>query len=207
MHLAERDGRLVLARVPNGMQTDAQTLIDELIEWRLAAILDEVAMPERGAAEAPAPYLAAEGPVLWRSYERREIPRLFGATFTEGAWNAGIVRLDNRLILLTTLRKGALATGNHYEDAFLDAQTVQWQSQSRTRQDSRHGAMISGREPGAEVHLFVRAGKLRQGRAAPFIYCGPVRFLDWEGEQPITVRFRLPEPVPEHLRRSFAVPE
>ncbi|WP_233489353.1 DUF3427 domain-containing protein [Rhodovulum sp. 12E13] len=207
MHLAERDGRLALARVPDGMQADAQTLIDELIEWRLATIIDEIAMPQREVAEAPAPYLPAEGPVLWRSYERREIPRLFGATFNEGAWNAGIVRLANRLILLTTLRKGALATGNHYEDAFLDAQTVQWQSQTRTRQDSRHGAMISGREPGAEVHLFVRSGKLRQGRAAPFIYCGPVRFLDWEGEQPITVRFRLPEPVPEHLRRSFAVPD
>jgi hypothetical protein len=67
--------------------------------------------------------------------------------------------------------------------------------------------LISGRKPGSDVHLFVRAGKLRQGRAAPFTYCNPVRFLDGQGEQPITVRFWLPEPVPEHLRRSFAVPK
>ena len=66
--------------------------------------------------------------------------------------------------------------------------------------------MISGQEAGAEIHMFVRAGKLREGRAAPFVYCGLVTFLSWEGEQPITVRFQLPEPVSVHLRRSFAVP-
>jgi hypothetical protein len=102
------------------------------------------------------------------------------------------VRLDHRLILLATLRKGSLAAGNHYEYAFLDDRTIQWQSQSRTRQASRHGAMISGHDAGAEVHMFVRAGKLREGRAAPFVYCGRVAFLGWEGERPITVRFRLP---------------
>ena len=167
---------------------------------------DEAPVRTDEAAEASRPYVHAKGPVLWKSYDRREIPPLFGAEFNEGSWNAGIVRLDHRLILLTTLRKGSLSAGNHYEDAFLDDRTIQWQSQSRTRQDSRHGAMISGRESSAEVHMFVRAGKLREGRAAPFVYCGRVSFLGWEGEQPITVRFGLPEPVPAHLRRSFAVP-
>lgn len=59
---------------------------------------------------------------------REEIPRLFGASFNPGNWNSGIVRLDRDLILLTTLNKGALSTGNHYEDHFLGPNRMQWPS-------------------------------------------------------------------------------
>ncbi|MFV1877773.1 hypothetical protein [Nioella sp.] len=58
-------------------------------------------------------------PDLWRRYQRKDIPPLFGARFSPGNWNAGIVRLDNTLILLTTLKKGGLTAGSHYEDHFL----------------------------------------------------------------------------------------
>lgn len=47
--------------------------------------------------------------------------------------------------------------------------------------------MIQGTEPGARVHLFVRNGKLRNGRSALFLYCGRPRFEAWTGEMPITV--------------------
>jgi hypothetical protein len=57
------------------------------------------------------------------------------------------------------------------------------------------------------VHLFIRNGKLRNGRAAPFIYCGQPVFETWEGERPITVTWVLPQPVPAHLRKSLVVPE
>lgn len=205
-HLTERNGLLRFVRIPDPLAEEAAVLLQELVEWRLAAVREEP--PEREANDVddpPATFESGTAPELWRTYDRPEIPRLFGATFNPGSWNQGIVRVGNKLILLTTLRKGSMAAGNHYEDTFLDPQTMQWQSQTSTRQASRHGAMISGREAGAEVHLFVRASKLRTGKAAPFTYCGQVRFLDWEGERPITVRFRLPEALPRHLRPSFGL--
>lgn len=58
-----------------------------------------------------------------------------------------------------------------------------------------------------DIHLFVRNGKLRNGKAAPFLYCGQPEFMGWEGEGPITVTWRLPLPVPEHLRPRLGIHE
>jgi hypothetical protein len=60
--------------------------------------------------------------------------------------------------------------------------------------------------PPEQVHLFVRArGKSRSG-TEPFIYCGPLKFERWESDNPITVWWRLSEPVPEGLRANLRVP-
>lgn len=137
---------------------------------------------------------------------REEIPPLFGASFNPGNWNSGIVRLSRDLILLTTLKKGSLSAGNHYEDHFLGPDRMQWQSQTQTRRESAVGKMISGSAAGARVHLFVRSGKLRGDKAAPFLYCGQPEFEAWEGEAPITVTWRLRDSVPMHLRKSLGIP-
>lgn len=65
--------------------------------------------------------------------------------------------------------------------------------------------MISGSDTGARVHLFVRSGKLREDKAAPFLYCGQPEFEAWEGEAPITVTWRLRDAVPMHLRKSLGI--
>jgi len=181
----------------------------EIVDWRLAEGLRELA-PSTPAME-PTPYgfmddqeAFVHGPNLWREYMRQDIPALLGETFNKGAWNAGVVPYRRGLVLLVTLDKGGLARGGEYEDGFESAQVFRWQSQTRTRRDDRHGRILSGRDPG-EVHLFVRRHKVRNGRAAPFRYCGRPVFLSWEGDQPITVRWRLPEPVPPHLFRVFGI--
>jgi hypothetical protein len=56
------------------------------------------------------------------------------------------------------------------------------------------------------VHLFVRRTQKVQGQPASFVYCGEVAFVDWEGDAPITVRWRLAESVPEALREALLVP-
>ncbi|WP_108258110.1 DUF3427 domain-containing protein [Mangrovicoccus ximenensis] len=173
-------------------------MVDELCEWREAQ-----PAPERQAAESGAGWQTA--PELWREYMREDIPRLFGTSFSPGNWNSGIVRLGADLVLLTTLKKANMTAGNHYDDGFLSASRMQWQSQTRTRRDSRIGRMLKGAEPGSRVHLFVRNGKLRSGRAAPFLYCGRPVFEGWEGETPITVTWRLPEDVPPHLRPALGI--
>ena len=57
---------------------------------------------------------------------REDIAPLFGNTFNPGNWNAGIERLDEDLILLTTLDKNSMATGGHYDDGFLAPDRVRW---------------------------------------------------------------------------------
>lgn len=176
----------------------AARMLAELAEWRLEM------QTEPQAAEAPAPFTAA-GPELWREYRTEEIPLLFGEAFRDGNRGKGIMRYQNRLVLTPTLKKAEHTAGAIYANAFLSADRFQWQSQTQTRRDDQHGRMISGAEAQSQVHLFVRNNKLRNGKAAPFLYCGRPVFEGWEGEGPITVTWRLPVPVPEHLRSGLGI--
>ena len=77
-------------------------------------------------------------------------------------------------------------------------------SQNRTTQASNHGQAIRHHaDERIAVHLLVRAQRKLAGRGAPFIYCGDVHFIDWQGEKPIRVHWRLSEELPEQLWRVF----
>jgi superfamily II DNA or RNA helicase len=147
-------------------------------------------------------------PELFRRYAREQIPRLFGEEFNPAIWNAGFVTVPSRqpkhVILLVTLDKGGMAREFQYGDHFLSPDEFQWQSQNRTRQDSAHGRLIRDHAAlGARVHLFVRREKKRGATSAPFVYCGQVRFFDWEGDAPITVRWRLENELPERIAEEL----
>jgi hypothetical protein len=90
-------------------------------------------------------------------------------------------------------------------DHFLSPTLFQWQSQNRTRRDDTHGRLISSHKAqGIPVHLFVRnASKIPGGGSVPFVYCGDVDFVDWDGEKPITVRWQLPKAIPQTLWREL----
>ena len=60
-------------------------------------------------------------------------------------------------------------------------------------------------ERGIPVHLLVRKTGKIAGKGAPFIYCGDVEFVDWDGEKPITVRWQLAEALPQRLAELFDV--
>ena len=177
-------------------------LLGELVDWRLneflATELQPLVVREEGATWNA-------GPELWQSYMREDIPPLFGKEFSPGNWNSGIVRVDENLVLLTTLKKGSLSSGNHYEDKFLSPTRMQWQSQNQTRRDSSQGLILSGQQSDAKVYLFVRGEKMRDSRAAPFIYCGQPRFVSWEGEKPITIQWELSSDLPGHLHRIMGL--
>ena len=148
---------------------------------------------------------------LFRRYSREQIPRLFEDQFNPAVWNAGFVPVPRgtpkHLCLLVTLDKGGMTQNFQYGDHFLAPDLFQWQSQNRTRQDSAHGQLIRDHVArGVAVHLFVRAEKKRGATSAPFVYCGPVTFLDWHGDAPITVRWKLESALPERLVREFTVP-
>jgi len=145
---------------------------------------------------------------LWRSYAREQIPALFGFEFRSVAWRqTGFIVEGNDVFLLVTLNKGTHPEAHRYQDRLLGPDLFQWQSQNRTTQKSKPGQLLQHHaERGVHVHLFIRKDNKIAGRAAPFIYCGSVKFVDWEGEKPITVRWRLPEPVPQQLRAALGVP-
>jgi hypothetical protein len=46
---------------------------------------------------------------------------------------------------------------------------------------------------GSVIHLFVRETKLRNAKAAPFLYCGPVLYVSHSGSKPMSVVFDVPE--------------
>lgn len=220
----ELDGDLFRTRLaPPPDEAEAlRAMAAELVGWRLARHLSGVedrifdaagTRPdegeETGAGGLTGRPVPADGPVPWREYMRDEIPPLFGDAFSDARWNVGIVPVKDRraMVLLVTLQKGSLATGNHYEDRFETAELFRWASQTSTKRHGSRGRILSGAEPGWTIHLFVRGAKLRNGKAAPFRYCGPVSFVGWEGDAPIHVTWRLPEPVPPHLRKVMNLPE
>jgi hypothetical protein len=149
---------------------------------------------------------AAETLEPFRRYAREQIAPLLGAAFSQAIWNAGVVVITpnepKHLVLLVTLHKGGMATEHQYDDRFVAPDLFQWKSQNRTRQRDKNAKLMQDHGTrGVQVHLFVRGDKRRGGvGAAPFVYCGTVRFERWEGEAPITVWWRLAEPVPERLR-------
>ena len=152
---------------------------------------------------------SSDGPELWREYMRNEIPGLWGFEFSGSRWNQGFVPFDNHIFLLVSLQKAGMQDEHQYDDVFLGPDVFQWVSQNRTAQESKAGqALKHHAERGIQVHLFVRsARKTQRGKAAPFIYCGDVTFIDWEGSKPITIRWQLKESVPDYLLGPFGVAE
>lgn len=148
-------------------------------------------------------------PVLWKAYSREQIPSLFGLEFNTSVWQQGFVRRGDKTFLLVTLDKSTAADEHKYEDRFLSAREFQWQSQNQTRRESKAGGTIRDHKKlGIEVLLFIRQrSKTSNGKASPFVYCGSVDFVDWNGDKPITVNWRLREEVPLRMRSDLRVPD
>jgi len=143
------------------------------------------------------------GPDLWDRYLREAIPPAFGLTFSRAIWNVGFVVNGSNMFLLVSLEKTGANPEHQYTDHFVSDREFNWQSQNRTTQQSKHGQMIQAhRARGIHVHLFVRPG-----RRGPFVYCGEVDFVSWEGNSPISVHWRLREPVPPTLWPTLEVPQ
>jgi len=144
---------------------------------------------------------------IWGRYARDAIAPAFGLTFSQAIWNAGFVVQDPEVFLLVTLAKEDMNTEHRYVDHFESDREFAWQSQNRTTRASKHGQILSNHvSRGKRVHLFVRPTKKTGSKPTPFIYCGEVDFVSWEGEAPISVKWRLREAVPPSLYGALSVP-
>jgi superfamily II DNA or RNA helicase len=147
------------------------------------------------------------GAVPYKTYRRAEIAALFDLRYSR-FWEQGFVRQDSHTFLFVTLDKTTQAEAFQFKDHFISPNQFQWQSQNQTARDSKAGQSIQAhKERAIEVHLFIRAKpKTADGRGAPFYYCGPVEFLSWSGDKPITVMWRLTCAVPQALHEELLVP-
>ena len=210
-----QEGMFSTAFEATGVQRQSlNDLVEEIVDWRLADYLgSDPAEAEVGVAEeAGTPFegtlpLATQGASLWREYMRQEIPGLYGLKFSTGSWQQGFIVQGKQVFLLVTLKKDDLQAEHRYDDRFIEAGRFHWKSQNRTKQDSVHGRIISGEASGFTLHLFVRMEKKRGLKASPFVYCGVVQFDSWDGDNPIAVNWRLAEPVPTRLHRTFQIGE
>lgn len=133
---------------------------------------------------------------LGHEFLREQIPDLFGVEFNPGNWNSGHVVLapQNVHILLVTLNKQGKASGHRYLDHWVDERTFHWQTQNQTTPQSKRGkAIIEHQHKGIAIHLFVRPGKLRGKKAAPFTYFGEVDYREHSGSGPMSVIFDVPD--------------
>lgn len=188
------------------------SLVQEAIDWRLAEYLDRRQKngPEDDNPPPDAPPFSEDstqptGAVLWHEYMREEIPPLYRLVFSTGSWNQGFVVQGRDVFLLVTLDKSGNQEEHQYDDGFLGASHFKWQSQNQTLQSSQHGKIIQQTAVDYDIHLFVRPTKKRGKGACPFIYCGDVDFQEWQGERPITVTWKLRNPVPTNLHRLLDV--
>ena len=187
------------------------SLASELVDWRLLRHFRKqggTEPPERVAGldndhNRLSALQPAERPrlALWHEYQRDKIAPYFESAFNSGSWNSGVVVVEpaRAMILLVTMDKTGMSLGSEYTDYFSSPTRFVWHSQNEMRRDGRRGRIISSAEPGWSVHLFFRLSKLRDGRAAPFRYAGPVRFSGWDGDAPITVQWDLTEGAPKSL--------
>ena len=150
---------------------------------------------------------ASQGLRVWARYLREAIAPAFGLTFSRAIWNAGFVVQDPEVFLLVTLAKEDMNTEHRYVDHFVSDREFAWQSQNRTTRASKHGQILSDhRAQGKRVHLFVRPTKKTGSKPTPFVYCGEVDFVSWEGDAPISIKWRLRKAVPPPLRSVLSVP-
>lgn len=131
-----------------------------------------------------------------QEFLREEIPTLFLEEFNPGNWQAGYVYLPEKRaqVLLVTLNKQGKQADHQYHDFFKSADIFHWQSQNSTEPDSKKGKRIVEHvKEGIRTYLFVRDTKLRNKKAAPFLFYGEVEYISHEGSKPMSVLWKLLE--------------
>jgi superfamily II DNA or RNA helicase/HKD family nuclease len=87
-----------------------------------------------------------------------------------------------------------------YRDYAINRSTFHWESQSRqTPEQPSVQRYIDHSAQGTRVLLFVRE---RKGPGQPFVFLGPVTYIDHQGERPVAFTWRLATPMPEELFES-----
>lgn len=164
--------------------------------------MERLALPER-PLDAPFPCaLRVHG-----RYVREQILVALGlSTWTSKSSNReGVALSPDRAVeaLFVTLHKTDehFAASTQYADYALSPTRFHWESQNRTRPESKQGqGYIHHEREGKQVWLFVREQpETAEGDALGFVFLGPVRYVSHRGSRPMQVEWALDVPIPSFL--------
>jgi len=88
-----------------------------------------------------------------------------------------------------------------YEDYAINEELFHWQSQSSTSEESPTAQRyFNHQERGSQVLLFVRKSPKNEAKmAAPFIYLGRMNYVRHYGSRPVSIVWKLDDPMPAHI--------
>ncbi|HEY0534716.1 MAG TPA: DUF3427 domain-containing protein [Actinoplanes sp.] len=148
---------------------------------------------------------------LHARYSRNEICTAFGLADPSNV--QGGVRWfpdENADVFFVTLNK----TERHYSpttmyaDRAITETLFQWESQGATPADSPVGQRyIHHAERGSTVHLFLRESKEADGDlgAPPYLYAGPMTYVEHTGDRPMRIIWELSWPLPADVFHAARV--
>jgi len=144
-------------------------------------------------------------------YSRDEACAAFGiadpSTVREGVKWVPDEQADLFFVTLTKTERHYSPT-TMYADRAITPEVFQWESQSTTSTASPTGQRyIHHVRRGSTVHLFVRESKERDGDlgAPPYLYAGPMRYVQHNGDRPMRIIWRLEHPLPADVFHAARV--
>lgn len=187
----------------NGFVQDlAQTpeLLSELVE--LADALDA----RTNEQFSKLPGLESTGLKLHSAYKIREILTALDyytetnySPFQAGVWRNHDAKIE--VLFVTLDKQNALHEGVAYDDYAINKELFHWQSQNTA---APHGAVgqryLNSATNGWQFQLFVRENKDKPYRA-----CGPLEFVKSEGSQPMSITWKLKNPLTAKLFQAYSV--
>ncbi|HKV42077.1 MAG TPA: DUF3427 domain-containing protein [Blastocatellia bacterium] len=190
---------------------------DRRLRQNPAAVSDLCSILEYKLAHAPATHAQripdVSGPLTIHSqYTRDEILVGLGhwsltdrPSQREGVLHLAASKVDAFFVTLQKSESDYSPT-TMYEDYLISHELFHWQSQSNTSETSTTGQRyINHQQLGYTPLLFVRETKtLPSGLSAPYAYLGPCEYVSHEGSRPMSIIWRLSDPVPARLFRLMA---
>ena len=143
---------------------------------------------------------------LYEQYKRTEVALLVNCKNKQSSFRSGgLVPYGNDYFLFVDLHKEKdIKESINYKDEFISRSEFQWQTPNTTSQSSDVGKnIIYNKDRGIRLHLFVRKYKEIDKKVQPYIYIGKANTIAFEGEKPITVRFKLENKISESLYTEF----
>lgn len=117
----------------------------------------------------------------------------------EGVLYVAELKTDVFLITLNKVEKH-FSPSTMYEDYAINDELFNWQSQSRTSDESPTGVRyINHRNTNNKILLFVRENSKEEGTTSPYVYLGQADIVSHKGSKPITIVWKLRNKLPARI--------
>jgi superfamily II DNA or RNA helicase/HKD family nuclease len=174
-------------------------------------IRDVVAFRRRGIVPASEIFFRDRTGLLelHATYTREQIMLALGRGSLEAPFShrEGVLHVPERRmdVFFVTIDKAEkeFSPTTMYEDYAISDSLFHWQSQSTVGPDSATGQRYIQHEKNSyQPMLFLRPSKRTPaGLTAPFFFCGPLRYERHEGSHPMSIIWRLIQPLPARILR------